>query len=191
MYGGVKTRLARRNVELKATDPDPRRSLRTCRSLGARDCGVIVQRDTYFEVRIGGLKLREETPGKPHLIQFIRASQPDQRESRYRIVEVDDADVLSAALAESLGTSGIVVKRRRLLLWNDVRIHLDEVEGLGSFIELEAVAPPESDLTREHDLVVQLRKALLITDDRLSAEGYAEQLLRGGGRGAAGVLADD
>ena len=53
----------RRNVELKATDPDPDRSLAVCLALGADDRGVLVQRDTYFRVPDGRLKLREETPG--------------------------------------------------------------------------------------------------------------------------------
>jgi adenylate cyclase class 2 len=169
---------ARRNVECKARDPDPARSLRACEALGAEDRGEILQRDTYFEVRHGGLKLREERPGKPHLIQFERAREAQQRESRYRIVEIDDARVLRAALTAALGTRGEVVKRRRLFLWRGVRIHLDEVERLGTFIELEAVAPADSDLTDEHRLVVELRAALDITDERLVALGYAEQLLR-------------
>lgn len=60
----------RRNIELKATDPDPFASLDVCRRLGAEDRGTIEQRDTYFEVARGGLKLREEQPGRPHLIQL-------------------------------------------------------------------------------------------------------------------------
>jgi adenylate cyclase class 2 len=59
-----------------------------------------------------------------------------------------------------------------------VRIHLDRVEQLGEFIEFEAVAPADSDLAHEHDLVVELRAAFGITDERLLAVGYAEQLLR-------------
>jgi len=169
---------ARRNIECKASDPDPGRSLRVCEALGAEDGGEIWQRDTYFEVRHGGLKLREERPGKPHLIQFERAREAQQRESRYRIVEVDDAKVLRAALTAALGTRGEVVKHRRLFLWRGVRIHLDEVERLGTFIELEAVAPADSDLANEHRLVVELRTALEIIDERLVALGYAEQLLR-------------
>ena len=114
---------------------------------------MIAQRDTYFEVARGGLKLREERPGCPHLIQFERASEPQQRESRYRIIEVSDGAALCAALAAAIGIRGVVVKRRRLLLWQSVRIHLDQVEQLGTFIELEAVAPPDSDLAHEHRLV--------------------------------------
>ena len=52
----------RRNVELKALDPDPARSLAVCRELGAEDRGVLRQRDTYFRARSGRLKLREEEP---------------------------------------------------------------------------------------------------------------------------------
>jgi len=167
---------ARRNIELKATDPEPERSMSVCHALGAEDRGVISQRDTYFNVGRGGLKLREESPGSPHLIQFERADESEERLSSYRLIEAHDGAGLRAALTAALGVCDLVVKRRRLWVWQDVRIHLDEVEGLGSFIELEAVASPKSDLTREYRLVAQLRDAFGITDDRLCATGYAQQL---------------
>jgi adenylate cyclase, class 2 len=166
----------RRNIELKATDSNPSASLEVCRALGAEDRGMIAQRDTYFEVARGGLKLREEQPGRPHLIQFERANEPQQRESRYRIIEVSDGAALCAALAAAIGIRGVVAKRRHLLLWQSVRIHLDEVERLGTFIELEAVAPADSDLAHEHRLIAELRDAPGITDERLVAPGYAAQL---------------
>ena len=59
-----------------------------------------------------------------------------------------EADALRAALDDAYGTLVTVTKRRHLLLWEGVRIHLDEVEGLGSYLELEAVAEPDSDLAR-------------------------------------------
>jgi adenylate cyclase class 2 len=166
----------RRNIECKASDPDPDCSLAVCRTLGAEDRGEIRQRDTYFTVPRGGLKLREEQPGRPHLIQFERASEPQQRESRYRIVEVDDAEALRAALTDAIGLTAVVCKTRRLFLWRQVRIHLDTVERLGNFIEIEAVAPPGSDLAEEYALAQTLREHLGITDERLVASGYAEQL---------------
>lgn len=166
----------RRNVELKAWDPDPARSLEACRALGAEDNGTIWQRDSYFNVSSGGLKLREESPGRPHLIQFERASEPQQRESRYRTIEVTDAHTLLSALTAAVGLAVVVTKRRRLFLWQDVRIHLDDVEHLGTFIELEAVAPPGSDLGHEHELISQLRGTFAIIDERLAAAGYAKQL---------------
>lgn len=167
-----------RNVELKAHDPAPERSLEVCRALGAADHGVLRQRDTYFTVAAGRLKLREQQPGEAHLIQYDRADEPGQRTSTYRVVPVPDPDALLAALGAALGIRLAVSKRRQLFLWRDVRIHLDEVEGLGRFIELEAVAAPGSDLTREHRLVVELRGALAIGDDRLVPDGYADLLER-------------
>jgi adenylate cyclase class IV len=167
----------RRNIELKAIDTDPARSLEICRALGAQDRGVLWQRDTYFNAQAGGLKLREQDPGQPHLIQFERADEPQQRESRYRVIDVDDAETLLAALATAIGVTVAVTKRRHLFLWQDVRIHLDDVEQLGTFIELEAVAQASSDLRVEHELIRQLRDAFSITDNRLLATGYAKQLL--------------
>jgi adenylate cyclase class IV len=167
---------ARRNIELKARDRDPAGSIETCQALDAEAKGTIWQRDSYFDVPFGGLKLREEDPGRPHLIQFERADEARQRESRYRIIEVDDAPALLAALTAAVGLTVVVAKRRQLFLWQDVRIHLDDVKHLGTFIELEAVAPSDSDLRHEHALISQLRTTFAITDERLIAVGYAEQL---------------
>ena len=167
----------RRNVELKATDPDPERSLAVCRDLGAEDRGVLVQRDTYFRVPDGRLKLREETPGGAALIQYLRSDRPEARESRYRIAPVEDATALREALDAALGTLVVVDKERRLLLWEGVRIHLDTVRGLGSFLELEGVAPEGSDLSAEHDRVGRLREALGLDDSRLLADSYSDRML--------------
>ena len=172
---------ARRNVELKAVDPDPGRTLERAQELGAEDRGVIAQRDTYFRVREGRLKLREEEPGEAHLIAYARPDAADVRVSSYRVVPVPDPAGMIAALAETNGIDVVVAKRRRLLLWENVRIHLDEVEGLGSFVELEAVAEPDSDLARERRQVAQLREALRIAD------GALRELL-GGAHGVIGVV---
>ena len=163
---------ARRNVELKALDPDPARSLERALALGAEDRGVIVQRDTYFRVREGRLKLREEEPGEAHLIAYARPDAAEVRVSNYRVVPA--ADGMLAALTETLGVDVVVEKRRRLLLWETVRIHLDEVEGLGSFVELEAVAAADSDLAREQAQVAHLREVLGIRDDALREGSYAD-----------------
>jgi homotetrameric cytidine deaminase len=158
-----------RNIELKATDPHPERSLAVCLELGAEDRGVIAQRDTYFRVPAGRLKLREETPGGAHLIQYVRADGGSARESRYRIAPVEDGEALRAALDAALGTLVVVDKERRLLLWKGVRIHLDRVNGLGSFVELEGVE--QADAQR----VDELRAALEIGAERVVAESYADR----------------
>ena len=167
---------ARRNVELKALDPDPARSLERALALGAEDRGVIIQRDTYFRVRDGRLKLREEEPGEAHLIAYSRPDAAAVRVSSYRVVAVPDPTGMRAALAEANGVDVVVEKRRRLLMWESVRIHLDEVEGLGSFLELEAVASPESDLERERAQVARLRAELGIDDAALREGSYSDAM---------------
>jgi len=170
----------RRNVELKARDRDPARSLERALALGADDRGERRQRDTYFAAPRGRLKLRDEEPGGAELIAYERANRPDARESRYRLAPVADGAALREALGAALGTTVVVAKRRRLLVWEGVRIHLDDVEGLGAFVELEGVAEPGSDLTAEAGRVARLRAELGIADEDLVATGYAD-LLAGAG----------
>jgi homotetrameric cytidine deaminase len=164
----------RRNIELKAVDPDPARSLAVCRELGAEDKGVLRQRDTYFRVRSGRLKLREEQEGAV-LIQYDRPDEAVARESRYRLTRVDDPDDLRASLDAALGTLVVVDKERHLFLWDGVRIHLDTVDGLGSFVELEGVAPPESDLGPEREKVARLQRELGI--EQVLTDSYSDRLL--------------
>jgi homotetrameric cytidine deaminase len=166
-----------RNIEIKGRDADPARTLELALRLGAADQGVIAQRDTYFEGTRGRLKLREQEPGEDELIEYRRADEAAARASSYRRVPVAAAAELREALGAALGTLVVVTKRRRLLLQDNVRIHLDEVEGLGSFIELEAVAAPDSDLTLEQAQVAALRERLEIGDDVLVGESYSDLLL--------------
>ncbi|MDX6714640.1 MAG: cytidine deaminase [Baekduia sp.] len=177
---------ALRNVELKARDPEPARTLQAALAAGAQDQGALHQRDTYFAAREGRLKLREErpegdgAPSRAQLIAYARADEAAARTSAYHLVDVPDPPGLTAALDAALGISVVVEKTRRLLLAGTVRIHLDHVEGLGDWVELEAVAPPDSDLSAEHAQVAALRAALGMTDDRVVATGYAALLLEQG-----------
>ena len=168
-----------RNVELKARDPDPARTLALALEAGAEDLGEISQRDTYFSGARERLKLREQEPGDSELIAYGRPDETQSRVSEYRRVPVGDAQALREALGAALGTLVVVVKRRRLLLWDGVRIHLDEVHGLGSFLELEAVAPEGSDLSAERAKVERLRGELGVDDGNLVATGYSDLLLDG------------
>src|ERR687890_1840046 len=93
----------RRNVELKARDAQPQRSLERCVALGAEDRGELRQRDTYFAAPRGRLKLREQEPGGAELIAYERPDAAQPRESRYRIAPVADPPALRDALAAALG----------------------------------------------------------------------------------------
>ena len=135
---------------------------------------MIHQRDTYFHAVTGRLKLREAPPQPAELIAYARAELAGPKVSLYRVVAVADHLALIDALTDALGVRCVVEKARRLLLWRNVRIHLDRVTGLGHFVELEAVAASPGGLEAERDRVEQLCAALGIARDRLVARGYAD-----------------
>lgn len=122
----------------------------------------------------GRLKLREERNAKPHLVSYLRADESGRRESHYRIVEVEQAEELISALSDNLGIKAVVEKERRLFLREGVRIHLDQVKALGSFIEFEAVAPADSDLSEERQKVEALRAEFEIGRHDLVAGSYCD-----------------
>ena len=107
----------RRNVELKAHDPHPEHTLERALAAGAEDRGLLRQRDTYFDVARGRLKLREEEPGGATLIAYERPDAASERVSNFRLVPVAEPDELREALAAANGVVAVVVKRRRLLMW--------------------------------------------------------------------------
>ncbi len=134
------------NVEIKAPVPDPEAMDARVRALGAEPAWTRRQRDVFFVVPAGYLKLRtagdgaEGGDGGPgELIAYVRAPGTDPRPSDYDIAPVTDASAMETALARALGVRGVVEKTRRLFLWKHTRIHLDAVTGLGSFLELETV----------------------------------------------------
>ena len=151
---------ARRNLELKVRVADLDAVLDRARSLGARDQGLRQDVDTYFQVPSGRLKLRQ-TGGQPGgtLIAYRRQDEPGSRYSDYRLVDVVDAAGLLAALADTLGIRAVVAKQRHLLLYGATRIHLDRVDGLGCFVELETVLSGQDarEAATEHDFI---RRAL-------------------------------
>jgi homotetrameric cytidine deaminase len=167
------------NVELKARDPNPEVTTARCLNLGAVSAGILNQRDIYFPARRGRLKLRTHEEGASHLLAYVRADDAEATESRYVLAAVSEPDAVAEALDAALGTVVVVAKRRHLLLWEGVRIHLDEVEGLGSFIEFEAVLPDAGDLETARAKVARLRSELEIDEDALVAVGYADLLLDG------------
>jgi len=128
-----------RNVEIKARINGIDALMSRARALAQRDAEEIAQDDTFFRVPHGRLKLREFADGSAELIHYHRADTLDAKLSDYRRVAVPDAAALREALERALGTIGRVRKQRWLLLAGQTRIHLDRVEGLGDFVELEVV----------------------------------------------------
>lgn len=126
-----------RNLEFKCRIPSLAAAEKSARALAAEDRGILVQEDTYFGVPHGRLKIRVHEGGTTELIAYQRADQAGERWSDYRKIDVTQASGLKEALASTIGVWCVVRKRRHLFLVKDARIHLDDVEGLGAFIEFE------------------------------------------------------
>jgi adenylate cyclase class 2 len=166
---------------LKARNHDPARSVEVCEELEAEDKGTLLQRDTYFEVPRGRLKLREEPNGVAHLIAYERPDTADHKESRYRLIEVGDPVELKNALAGALGVTVVVSKVRRLFIFEGVRIHIDQVDELGDFIEFEGVATDGGNPGSFAELLDSLRGSFGIGDGDLVPASYSDLLLRSAG----------
>ena len=140
-----------RNLELKvACDPI---AFAHARSVAAALAAVtrLHQRDTYFVVRRGRLKLREirheEGRASAELIGYDRPDDASARWSIYHRATIapEETPALLAALTGTLGLRIVVDKIREVAVVGRTRIHLDDVDGLGRFVELETVGGDDAD----------------------------------------------
>ena len=128
-----------RNIEIKARITNIEALLPLAQALADHAPELIAQDDTFFACPNGRLKLRAFADGHAELIAYHRADATGPKTSDYLITPTADPAGLRDALTRALGTAGRVVKQRTLLLAGRTRIHLDRVEGLGDFLELEVV----------------------------------------------------
>jgi predicted adenylyl cyclase CyaB len=177
---------ARANVEIKVRCEDLAGARAAALRLGAEPAGDEEQSDTYFATRRGRLKLRETSAGRAELIPYLRPDLAGARRADYRVIPIADAAGTRELLSTILGVQCVVKKRREVLWWRDVRIHLDRVEGLGSFLELEALfdGSPQQEAAQRR-VVEELMRALGIAEGACIAGSYETLLGRvseGGGR---------
>ena len=168
----------RRNIELKARCNDLARAEAACERVGARREWTRRQTDTYFAVAEGRLKLRVEEPGDAVLVRYQRTDFAATRECLYELRPVPDPAATLAALAEQHGIRCRVEKSRTLFLIENVRIHLDEVEGLGTFVEFEAVMSDGCSDAASRELLGLLQDELGIAEGDLVAGSYSDLLTR-------------
>jgi len=163
-----------RNHELKAHEPDLLLAAQRCAAIGVTLEGPVLQTDTYSNVTRGKLKLREYQHRTAELFQYQRL-EGKAKLSDCRVVTCTEPAVLWAAPGDALGVLLSVRKTRQLFLWRGVRIQLDTVADLGTFIEAEARITDGS--AQEAAILIKpLRASLKIIDQQLVTDGYADQL---------------
>lgn len=146
------------NVEFKAELRDIALARAICKSLQATWVAHMEQKDTYYRVPTGRLKKRE-CVGEP--VEYIHYERPNKalpKISQFTIYTESQARERFGR--EALPVWLVVKKKRELFVLGHTRIHLDEVEGLGTFIELEAVVSPHHNVARCHESIAKLRSAL-------------------------------
>jgi adenylate cyclase, class 2 len=170
-----------RNVEIKARIEriDHARALAV--ALGARAHAVEEQTDRYYVIDGGRrVKLRTFGGGRAELIEYDRPEVAGVRASDYTVTPLRDPEA-GACLVPKGKPLVVVRKRREILLWDNVRIHLDRVDDLGTFLELEAVVDAAHDEARCRAQVAFLIGALEVDEAALLRASYSELRQRAGG----------
>ncbi len=125
------------NIEIKARCSDPDFIRQYLLNHAASFKGTDHQTDTYFNVPNGRLKLREGNI-ENNLIFYERSNQAGPKHSDFNLVKIPDAAGLKEVLRKSNGIKVVVEKKREIYYINNVKFHIDEVPGLGHFMEIEA-----------------------------------------------------
>lgn len=168
------------NLEVKAKLDSLVSALEIAKSLPVSANDILHQTDTYFRTFNGRLKLREEL-SRAELIFYDRDENDLQRLSRYFIHPVLRPDSLKQELSEALGVIGVVKKKRHLFYCGTTRIHIDEVDGLGAYFELE------TSLSNDLEAAAATNRSLIlqfgIRKENMILHSYIDLLLAGSSLG--------
>ena len=164
------------NVEIKARIGSVAALLPRAAALADDPPQRIHQDDTFFDVARGRLKLREFGDGSGELIHYLRPDDGGPKRSDYVIAPVHSPELLRDVLAHACGQIGRVRKQRTIVLAGQTRIHLDEVEGLGDFLELEVVLREGQSEDEGRQVALALMVELGVGSDALAGRAYLDLL---------------
>ncbi len=165
-----------RNIEIKARIENLEELYFRAAAMADHGPTEIQQDDTFFRCAGGRLKLRAFSPTHGELIYYHRNDQEGPKESTYFIYPTTAPDLLREALSLAYGQCGRVRKHRTLFLAGRTRIHLDRVEGLGNFLELEVVLEEGECAETGVKIAEELQARLGITREQLVSGAYVDLL---------------
>ena len=163
------------NVEFKAELRDYDLAKTICKTIGATEAEILNQVDTYFKVPSGRLKKREQNGEPTEFIFYDRADKAEARLSHY--VVYDEPTARQRFATDTLPVLVVVCKTRLLYLTGNIRIHLDRVEDLGKFLEIEAVVSRAHNVRDCHEKVHELRSKLKPALGEMLSVSYSDLLL--------------
>jgi predicted adenylyl cyclase CyaB len=168
-----------RNVEIKARIDGVEVIARRAAAIADQGPTEIAQDDTFFRCDTGRLKLRQFADGQGELIYYRRPDQQGPKESFYIVSRTPTPEALRESLALAYGVIGRVKKRRTLYLAGRTRIHLDRVEGLGDFLELEVVLAEQEPTNEGVAVAHAIMRTLGVESSQLVDGAYLDLLSRG------------
>jgi predicted adenylyl cyclase CyaB len=167
-----------RNIEIKARIDAVEAMVLKAAAIADEGPIEIPQDDTFFVCPNGRLKLRVLGPDEGQLIFYRRSDIKGPKESFYLISPTTRPDVLRESLSLAYGQIGRVRKKRTLFMKGRTRIHLDRVENLGDFMELEVVLRDGESREEGEAIARNLMEILQILPDQLIEEAYIDLLIR-------------
>ena len=179
-----------RNIEIKARVADPESVAQSVAEMADSGPVLLRQEDHFFRCPNGRLKLRILSAGHGELIFYQRPDAEGPRTSQYQIVPTDNPRGLLTILAASYGVLGIVRKTRTMYMVGSTRVHLDTVENLGYFLELEVMLNEEESEESGRLQADRLMERLRIRREDLIAGAYVD-LLREVQQRGTGLAAGD
>jgi len=162
------------NLEFKARWEDPASAIEKARSIGASFSKIMTQTDTYYRIDNCKLKLREISGEKSELIYYDRQGE-EKWQSDYLIADITDTRNLKKILEMLFDVLVVVKKRRTLYLLENARIHIDDVERLGSFIEFEVVIGESEEQAAR--LLKRLKDHFSVPEDSIFKKSYSDLLI--------------
>jgi adenylate cyclase class 2 len=166
------------NIEIKAKCFHPQKVEAFLVAHNANFKGTDLQKDTYFHVPHGRLKLRQGNI-ENNLIYYKRDDQKGPKQSNFYLIEVSMPLEMEAILAAALGIKIIVEKKRRIFYLGNIKVHIDEVPQLGCFIEIEAgnILRPDISAEELRKQCTDLMQHFEIRDEDLIEKSYSDMLL--------------
>ena len=164
------------NIEIKAILRDRAAAETLAAALSGNGPEILRQTDVFFRSAGARLKLRILGAGRGELIRYERADLAEVRPSRYTIARTPDPEDLLEILTRALAQAGTVKKTRQLYLVGQTRIHIDAVEELGDFLELEVVLRPGQSEAEGRQIALELLTKFNIESRDLLAEAYVDLL---------------
>lgn len=165
-----------RNVEVKGRLADLALTCKRVEMIADSGPYMIEQEDTFFSCPNGRLKVRIFSETEGELIFYKRPDSAEPGISQYVLSKSSDPQSLCDALSSAFGIRGFVRKKRTLYIAGQTRIHLDEVENLGSFIELEVVLSPQQTTSEGISIAQEIMEKLGINKDDLVGKAYIDLL---------------